>query len=210
MLWSRWGAQSRCSVVGVGVGQACGSQCITGLHPSSPHLHIWVEAFLATLPVALRAEGQLVGACLHLAWWQEPRATTIQVGLCDWGEAGRCRAIRACISWVRVPSGLGWIWVSRAWMSLQQGSVQDQGYIASLSLGSHREEKVIVLRESHRRKGREPAHPLSPDTKTLQIFSMHKCAHLQIKKNCFFTSYNMFMNAKLLQSCRPLCDPYRL
>ena len=110
-----------------------------------------------------------------------------------------------------VPSGLSRIWVSRAWTSLQQGSVQDQGYIASLSLGSHREEKVIVLRESHRRKGREPARPLSPDTKTLQIFSMRKCAHLQIKKKLvFFTSYNVFMSAKLLQSCRPLCDPYRL
>ena len=90
MVWSRPGAQSRC-LLGWGAGPACGSQCISGLHPSGPHLHVWVEAFLAPLlPVALSVKGQLASACLHLAWWQELRAVVVQV--CAAGEGrGKCR-----------------------------------------------------------------------------------------------------------------------
>ena len=143
MVWSRPGAQSRCFLGWGGGGPACGSQCISGLHPSGPHLHVWVEAFLAPLlPVALGVKGQLVGVCLHLAWCQEPQGSRPSGWVFVTGERrGHCRAVQAWISWVHVPSGLSRTWVSRTWTSLQQGSVQGQGYIASLSLGNHREEK---------------------------------------------------------------------
>jgi hypothetical protein len=45
-----------------------------------PHLHIWLEALLPPLlPVSLSVKGQLVGAWLHLAWCQKPRAAAIWV-----------------------------------------------------------------------------------------------------------------------------------
>ena len=190
VLRSRPGAQSTCSVVGGGVGQASWSQCITGLHPSRPHLHIWVEALLATLlPVALGVKGQLGGVCLHLARCQEPQGSGPSGWVFVTGERrGHCRAVQAWISWVHVPSGLSRTWVSRAWMSLQQGSVQGQGYIASLSLGNHREEKVTVLRESQRRKGREPACPL---TQRLFRFFLRVSVLIYKLKKLFFTSHNV-------------------
>ena len=79
----------------VGVGLACGSKCISGLHPSGPHAHVWVEPLLAPLlPVALSVKGQLANEHLHLAWWQEPRTAVVQV--CATGEGrGRCRGAPA-------------------------------------------------------------------------------------------------------------------
>ena len=60
---------------GGGARPARGSQCISGLHPSGPHLSVRIDALLAPLLlVALGVEGQLVGAHLHLAWQQEPRS----------------------------------------------------------------------------------------------------------------------------------------
>ena len=58
-------------------------------------------------------------------------------------------------------------------MALQQGSVQDQGCVPSLSLGNPREEEGKNL----------PFPSTSYLAQRLHIFSMHKCAYLQIKKN---------------------------
>ena len=58
-------------------------------------------------------------------------------------------------------------------MALQQGSVQDQGYVPSLSLGNPREEKGKNL----------PFPSTSCLAKRLHIFSRRKSAYLQIKKN---------------------------
>ena len=94
-MWSRLEAQSRCPL-GLGrAGPACRSQCISGLHLSGPHAHVWVEALLAPLlPVALSVEGQLAGELLDLARWQEPRAAVVQV--CATGERSRhCREVPA-------------------------------------------------------------------------------------------------------------------
>lgn len=53
------------------------------------HLNIWIKALLTPLfPVALRVEGQLIGAWLHLAWCQEPRTTTVQVCVTMKGRSG--------------------------------------------------------------------------------------------------------------------------
>ena len=96
MEWSKLGAQSRCPFgLGGGAGPACGSKCISVLHPSGPHAHVWVEALLAPLlPVARSVKGQLANEHLHLAWWQEPRTAVIQV--CATGEGrGQCRGAPA-------------------------------------------------------------------------------------------------------------------
>ena len=81
------GAQSRCPFGLGGAGPACGSKCISGLHPSGPHAHVWVEALLAPLlPVPLSVKGQLANEHLHLAWWQETRTAVVQV--CTTGKGG--------------------------------------------------------------------------------------------------------------------------
>ena len=89
------GSEQVPSRIGGGAGPACGSKCISVLHPSGPHAHVWVEALLAPLlPVARSVKGQLANEHLHLAWWQEPRTAVIQV--CATGEGrGQCRGAPA-------------------------------------------------------------------------------------------------------------------
>lgn len=66
-----------------------------------PHLHVRVEAVLPPfLPVTLGVEGQLVGARLHLAWQQEPRAASIGVGV----AGGRGDEVHPCLAvWISTP-----------------------------------------------------------------------------------------------------------
>lgn len=66
------------------------------------HLHVRVEALLPPLlPVALGIEGQLVGAHLHLACRQEPRAAAVVVSVAgggrgDGGPQPQTPRLRAC------------------------------------------------------------------------------------------------------------------
>ena len=128
-----------------------------------------------------------------------PGQQAIRVGLCDWGKAGALQSrpgldlLGPCAQWPESNLGEQDLDVSAA------GQCPGPGLYC-----------LTVLRESQRRKGREPACPL-----TQRLFRFFLCVSVLIYKfkKLFFLAilfYNMSVRAKSLQSCLPLCDPYRL
>lgn len=161
-----------------------------GLHPSGPHLHVRVEALPAPLlPVALSVEGQLVGARLHLAWQQEPRAAAVRVRVAGERKGGvPAEGAEELPAWVPrgcVPTGL------RCPRSLTGTRVSGPGRLwsrtASRTWGSGAAQGHCALFEKSQKSRREKVPTIYPVSNnrfisgmcTFQIFSMCKYAHLQ-------------------------------
>ena len=179
MAWA-WCGQGQELGCGGGVRPACGSQCISGLYPSGPHLHVRIDALLVPLlPVARGIKGQLVSAHLHLAWQQEPRsvgwdAQPIRVSAA--GERrGHCRGLPS----LGLPGH-----TDPAWPDSDLG---EQGLDTSAA-GQHPGPQAMSPHcpEGIPEKTRERTFP-SPmgsnhfisGTRTFHIFSMCKCGYLQ-------------------------------
>ena len=165
---------------GGGARPARGSQCISGLHPSGPHLSVRIDALLAPLlSVALGVEGQLVGAHLHLAWQQEPRSVGWDAQPIQVSEAGEGWGHRRGLPSLGLPGHADLAW--------PDSDLGEQGLDTSAA-GQHPGPQAMSPHcpEGIPEKRRERTFPSSmgsnhfiSGTKTFHIFSMHKCAYLQ-------------------------------